>query len=192
MTNLIERLRIGQNAGSRVCEEAADEIERLTAERDRFHDDYRIQNDHIIKLTDEIRLQSERIAKLEEIEAVALDAFYFHGYHEGACMCVDCRLAMILKENSDSYKQDQAIVKALTPVSDSQECDQCGGTGMLCEDGSESFCPYCDSTGAADNQRRFHEFRAYRDDPDICSICLRIKDSPVHTVVATKQDTADG
>ncbi len=28
---LVERLRIGQNAGSRICEEAADEIERLRA-----------------------------------------------------------------------------------------------------------------------------------------------------------------
>lgn len=70
-------------------------------------------NSQIETLMEQNDRLSTEVGKLKEIEAAALDAFYLHGYHKSPCMCVDCRLAMILKENSDGYKEDQATVKAI-------------------------------------------------------------------------------
>lgn len=59
--NLIERLRIGQNAGSRICEEAADELERLQADlRDVMN-----KNHALMASNADIGRKDKRISELE-------------------------------------------------------------------------------------------------------------------------------
>jgi len=69
--------------------------------------------DEIERLEDAVSEKDQEIERLREIEAAALEAYYFNGFHAGGCMCANCLLKLILEENSTMLERDRKTVKAM-------------------------------------------------------------------------------